>query len=399
MVLFEHLPPQPSLLELRIPAGTFPGYTIAFNGWTGNTRIPPFWFKKGFQGVHLICAGPDKTIFHAQNSEATFVLGRKCGYIKIENATIKNGSGPGKQKSIFGGVDSANASNLIPYTVHLKNCVLEIARTSDPDGHPEWPIFINQGDVILEDCIIRSANSNEHALYVHGFGKYGAYILNTVIDGVGAEGLKFTARPQWRYYQDPSILAAAKSAYTDGYHPIDQDNWIVVRNTVVKDWNQPWSWRGGAGMTLQGAGLNALIEDCAFVDFGENKPALGIDDSSVEHFGANNVAGIGPANGNLVCRRSIFASGPGPVWLGPVINIGSLINSSDKILASAEFDSCGIYGENMLLSIKGVDQLILNNCNNEIINQLAQTYGIDTSFEARLNYAGQLIPVSHGFHS
>jgi hypothetical protein len=397
MTLFENLPPEPSLLEYRQGAGTFPGTTVAFNGWTGNQNIRPFWLDQGYAGIHVMGRGPERTIYRSMTSESTLIFGRHCGYVKIENVTIQNGFAPGKQKAIFGGVDAANAPDLVPYTIHLKNCVIETARTADPDGHPEWPIFINQGDIILENCVIRSRNSNEHALYVHGFGRYGAYIINTVIDGVGAEGLKFTARPQARYYQDPGLLQYAGNAYTDGYHPIEQTQWIVVRNTQIHDWNQPWSWRGGAGMTVQGAGINVLVEDSAFVDFHELKPALAFDDSGVEHFGDGNIAGRSPANQDIIVRRTTLASGPGPSWYTNVARIGSLNpNSSVLTVKSALFEDCGIYGDHMMLSVSNCDNLRVRNCNTPAAAERARTFGVDTTHEAMLAYNG-FRPVSQGY--
>lgn len=390
---------EPRLMPIRMRAGVHPGYTVAFTGWTGNRTIMPFWFARGFDGAHIIGDGPDKTIFRSLGSSSTLIFGRRCGYIKIEGCTIKTGYGAGKQKAISGGVDSANASNHIPYTIHLKNCVVEVDTTVDSDGRPEWPIFINQGDIILENVVIKSRNSNEHALYVHGFGKYGALILNCEIDGVGAEGLKFTARPQAQYYTVPGLLQYAEHAYWDGYHPVDQQvAKIVVKNTIIRDWNQPWSWRGGAGMTVQGAGLNVLIEDSAFVDFGEKKPALAIDDGGVEHFGDNNIPGMGPANGHVVVRRTTLASGPGDSWYSNVARIGSLnSHSTIKTVRSALFQDCGIYGDHMLLQVSNTDSLKVKNCNTPEAAARARAFGVNTDHEAKLSYPGVFRPISEGY--
>jgi hypothetical protein len=192
-------------------------------------------------------------------------------------------------------------------------------------------------------------------------------------------------------------LQYAGNAYTDGYHPIEQTQWIVVRNTQIHDWNQPWSWRGGAGMTVQGAGINVLIEDSAFVDFNELKPALAFDDSGVEHFGDGNIAGRSSANQNVIVRRTTLASGPGPSWYTNVVRIGSLNpNSPVKTVKSALFEDCGIYGDHMLLSVSNCDNLIVRGCNTPEAAARAAAHGVDTTHEAMLAYNG-FRPVSQGY--
>lgn len=396
---YDYLPPEPALKQIQLEGIRYPGFTVGFRGWTGNAFVPITWMREPYRGCH-VKGVPGKTVIRSETSEASLIFSRRCGYVKLEDIIIKSGRGAGKQKAIFGGVDAANATNFIPYTLHLKNCVIEADVTVDPDGHPEWLIFLNQGDLILENCLLRSRNTNEHALYMHGFGSEGCYIVNCELDGVGAEGFKFTARPQARYYQDPGLLAQAGNAYTDGYHPISQDKWIVVRGTTVRDWHQPWSWRGGAGMTVQGAGINVLVEDSSFVDFGETKPAIAFDDSGVEHFGQGNVGGTSPANGDCILRRCTFASGPGPSWYTNVLRFGTLIPGSPiQVARSILIEDCGVYGDHMMAAIGNIapNNVIVRRCNTPEANARAAALGVNTSFEAALSIGGFFGPISQGW--
>jgi hypothetical protein len=405
MVLYDNLPPVPENLKLvELGQREFPGWTVGYQGWTGNDFIPAFWLRQGFEGVHVRGRGPDRTVVRSLTSEASLILGRRVGYVKLEGMTFKTGFAAGKQKGIFAGVNAANKPNLVPYTLHLKDCVIEADVTGDPDGHPEWPLFINQGNVVLENVVIKSRISNEHGMYLHGIGPNGFYAVDCEIDGVGAEGFKFTARPMPQYYQDPALLALAKNAASDGYHPPPHETWIVLRRCKVRDWNQPHSWRGGAGLTGQGFGakVNMLVEDCSFVDFNELKPAIAFDDSGVEHFGDNDIGGGSPANGHVILRRSIFASGPGPAWYNPVLRFGSLLQSTPvQIARSITIEDCGVYGDHMLATIGNIspDLVVVRGCNNENINTRAAALGVDVTKEAMLSMAGFFGPISHGWNA
>lgn len=404
MVLYDNIPPVPeNLQQVQLGGQTLPGFTVGFRGWTGNRNIDPTWLRNGYAGVHVRGRGPDRTVIRSMSSEASLIMGRGVGYVKLEGMTIKNGFGSGKQKAIHAGLGSSNAPDLINYTLHLKDCVIEVDETNDNDARPEWLMFVDQGNVVLENVLFKSRNSNEHAFYLHGMGPNGCYIINSEIDGVGAEGAKFTARPQARYYQSPLLLAYAEHAYTGGFHPMAEDTWIVLRNTKIRDWHQPHSWRGGAGLTIQGVGanVNVLVDDCQFVDFNETKPAIAIDDGGVEHFGLGNIGGGSPANGHIILRNSIFASGPGPSWYNNVIRMGTIGSPVPiEIARSFVLRNCGVFGDHMLVSLSSMspERIMIDACNTERIKRLATELNVQP-IEAMMSLPGFFGPVSQGWNN
>lgn len=405
------VPPHPELLELPLTQSQLGGISVLEDHskvWTGNQlKIKPFWRARGFEGVHVInpSGNPDDVHVASSRYHSSIVIGRAAGYVKLEGLTIHTGTADGKQSAVFAGFDSANKPDLVPMTLHLVNCRIVV------DGQPEWGIFVNQCDVVLERCVLELRGTNEHALYVHGVARFGVTILDCLVDGVGAEGFKVTGRPQARYYVDQSLVSGgvAKHALHDGYHPpLDPEARIIIRRSTVLDWNQPWSWRGGAGVCIQGAGMPVTIEDCVLVDHnGEVKGAAFFDDSGVEHFGwpeqdANGDglrdAGVPDAVGPIIIRRSILASGPSPQ---PLIRVGRISPALGRVAPSILIEDCGLYGAGMRVELQDVGQVQIRGCNTAAIAARAEALdlGIDTTAaEPSIAIKGApWVPVSVGF--
>jgi hypothetical protein len=426
-------PQQPSLAETTWPPGNYGGLAVATGSlWVGsNLKVDAWWWALGFDGVHVRGTDPQgrSTVFQATDYDSTFICGRNTGYLKISNCTIKSPDYLGNMKAIFMGPDCANKADKLPLTLHLVNCKIE-GVLGQGTNRPTWGLFLNQCDLIVEDCDIYWKEGTEHASYVHAFNEYGAWIINSRIHGVGAEGWKFTQRPMSYpvdYYPDQAKQDRAEAnghALYDGYHPTPGAV-VVLAHSSVTDWCQDWSWRGGAGLTFQGAAADVYIVDCAFYDYAgtptcpEWKPPMGLDDSGIEHFGDDDAysppdpdswmdAGEDPANGHVYIVDSYFGAGPGPTSFKGLITVSQLdaLYPTAVVCRSITIERCGFYGTNMDVRIDHIPSVNIWGCNTPAVDAKWDAWigpggaseGLPTTPEAMLSVNGSNhIPISQGW--
>lgn len=266
----------------------------------------PWWLEAGYDGIEVVGHSDGTTIEAGPSvgAEAAVLLGKGCGWVQFTNLAIRGG----RRQAIFAGYDARGAHGPIEsLTVALDRCTVEDSGTQ---GDTEWLCSSYQTDWVISDCRINGAGANEHCFYPRGWSRYGFAMRGTRLEGIGAEGVKISGRPSIDYYPEGGWVG--NHAEEDGVHPVDPAQaYVYIGHSQFRDWHQPHSWRGGAGMTVQGGGLNVLIESSLFkARPGDHKPCLGIDDSGGEGFGPDMLAaarrpGVPPV-GHVLIRDCAF---------------------------------------------------------------------------------------------
>lgn len=374
----------PNLFVVNLAAGDHPGFDIDFPGWTGNQikKKSSDWLSQGFDGVLFQGAGVGATRIRPQADDCIFV-GPHNGIVAFKDLSIGCKSVVGKGKALHMGLANPSGPVNPNFMASLEN--VEVYA----EGPAVWGLFGYQCDWSLKNVTFNLAPLHEHGLYAHGFARQGAYVERLTVNGVGAECLKFTARP-------------SESRWVKGAA-------IQVRNSTFKNWAQPWSWRGGAGFTAQGSSANILIENCRFyggttMDRGH---CIMFDDSGKEFYGfVDGVPGVGPANGHILIRNTGCAlNGVSDPWNNNISWVGSLDQSRTPPITSAKsltVDGCGYYGKNTLWNVSGrTGDLVagrgtFSNCNTPQIRQLMANLGFRVDEETKIAGPGGLTPLSAG---
>ena len=377
---------EPNLFEIRLGAGRVNGFLVDWAaGWnpTSKRYQSSQWLSLGYDGVVFVGEGVDVTTLVPENSmvsDTVFSM-RHPGIVKLKNLTVETGTA-GKGKAVSMGFENLSGPVVPKFACHLEN-----VKVSCP-VKGVWGLFGYQCDWKLENVTFDLAKTNEHGLYAHGFSTQGVYIDRLNVLGVGAEAIKFTARPgECRYV--PNTI-------------------VHVKNSLFRNWYQPHSWRGGAGITLQGSSANLLVEDCRFVgapDSYNRSRCFFIDDSGSDYYDENGVAGgPGAPNGHVVVKRTAFSTfAVGPDWFYNIGRMGPLGSKNPPWVArSLRMVNCGVYGANSLFSISGPlgdsiqGNIHIANCNTPAIKDLMGRFGFYNGSESRIAGPNGLVPFSQG---
>lgn len=366
-----------NLLKITLEPGRhYPSVAVKTQeGWTGQTlTYQPFWKNLGYDGVHVCCPDPEnRAIFKADNATSTILLGRESGFVCFENVEIEagfSGDERGKGRAVFAGYDAINRDELLPFSVTFKNCVLRAPHQTT------WGVHSYGCDLHFEDSLLDFKLANEHAVYMHGFYREGFSFVRSHVQASGAEGLKFTGRPRTEFYPDGWDYSRSPHHQMDGMHPpVDgtENATIRVLHSTIEDWHQAWTWRGGGGIVVQGAGANVHVKGTKIIARSDHHlgRCLMIDDSGWEHFSPEGVGGEPPANGHVLIEDSMMvAAGPTPSpWRNPqpIVRVAH-INSSGStgaVARSFQMLRCGIYGPETHVEIKNMaaSNLAIEECN------------------------------------
>lgn len=398
------------LLEVPLaplPGGAaYPGLTIALGSLSTPSNIkfePSSW--AGHSGLHFKGTDPlVRTKMQSTGYHTTVALGRNSGFIIFENIEFQTAIADGKRIHVWAGVDAPNKPDFVQATAMFVNCSWTCPDI--PSGkYGVWGLFTDQFDIILIDCEFHTQKLYEHAMYWHAFGQLGAYLNGVEVFASGAIGAQLTARPGPMYYTDPAKLAKAKHALPgpeeDWFHPTT-GAFVYMKDCTFRDWFQSWSWRGGAGAALQGAGVSMLFEDCRWLDFDDHSsPAVGMTNSGVEHFDPLGVAGDEPSMGDMIFRRCFLYAGPnGNANWPPLVDMSAQGTLSPTIARSVTFEDCGLYGNRRRVTLRQVlnDDITVVGCNTPAIEAEASlVWGMDTTYEAQLHIdGGSFKPASQG---
>ena len=371
---------------IHLPAGdTIGGWNIDFDGWTGNQKKlhSSQWLSQGYDGI--LFKGMGRGLSRIRPiADDNFFVGPHNAYVAFESCTIGVKSVVGKGKAVHMGLANPTGPILPNFKCILRDVEL------DAEDQFVWGLFGYQSDWELIDVHFNAsmAQGREHNLYAHGFAKDGAYYERVKMDGCGAECLKHTARP-------------GESRWV-------KDALIHIKSCTFKNWNQPWSWRGGAGFTAQGSSANILIEGSRYYGGATMDKAhcIMLDDSGTDYYSAiDGTPGQGPANGHVIIRNTGGAlNGVSQPWNNGICRIGTLQGGTGvhHCARTLLVDNCGFYGENTLFMIGGAggDSIFgpaaIRNCNTPQVRDIMGALGFKVDVETRIAGPTGVIPMSQG---
>lgn len=365
------------LYEVRLPAGTVPGFDVMFRG-DNRTR---YTLPAGFTGFRFVGAGRGLTHVQAPHGpteyhDSAIFIGPFNGPVVLESMTIHGA----RRKAVHAGLATkslVNGKYLVTRPVlpqfQLRMRDVEVVADVLPDGRrPVWGVFTYQCDVDIQDSTFYWREGVEHASYEHGYARRGSTWDNVDVIGSGAEGSKVR--------NDSQEIQWVRGAQ------------VVRRNCEFRDWYQPWSWRGGGGIVLQGTGADVLIEKCRFYGAeGQRSRCVMIDDGGIrvdgtpDYYSASNGAPGGEfANGWVIIKKCAFFSGPGPDWWGLTIRVGNLYAvTPHKVARGVLIEDCGVWGRKVMGQFSH-SPLLIRRCNTPAIKSTCDGLGMDTGAEAQI---------------
>lgn len=380
-------PMTPNLFEVRFGSKDVPAFDVGLDGsgWAGPGRqrfdVPP-----GYDGIRFIGAGPERTNVRPKGPSwdsfnATVNVDPGVGVVVFEDMAVHVNPRP-KGKAIHAGFGPYQDH----FAVHLRGT--DMVAEPAPDGRMgTWGLFTYQAEVVVDGGTWYLEWITEHGAYMHGANGVGARVEGLSIKGVGAEGFKIATRPS-------EVLFKPGVAH--------------FKNVEVRNWHQPHSWRGGAGLTFQGTGLDVFVERCLL--HGETAPrgrCLAVDDGGWDHYGVDGVPHSKErgANGRVLVR-DVGMGGFGNDWWGvPLLRCGPLGVPDGTFTAdSFRMVRCAALGYGTKVEIapaerggvKG-DRVVVERCNTDRERGFAHATGVATQEdEAMLGWVGGWNPVSEG---
>lgn len=371
--------------EIRLPEGDVAGFDIGVRGQNG-TRFydPATWLSKGFDGVRFIGAGRGRTrIIPAPGVWINSFVGQHPGIVRYESVSI-HGRG---QTAIQAGYEHP-ARIFKKFRVELTDFEL-IADEPVPGtyngGRVGWGVFTTQCNVHASDGDVYWREGREHPFYLHHqAGSSGAIFKGLRFHECQGECIKN------RYDTDEALWAGKQAK-------------LVVSGCRFNWEVKPWSARGSAAITMQGAGCDALIENNEFWagPGPSNTRAIMLDDNlndgAAQFYDPETGAvGRGHANGHVLVRRNVFSTGPGTENYTPVVRVGNLAPGLHKTCQSFTFEQNAVYGRftQLQLVAKDIPTLVVRDNNSARARDHAQAIGVDVTHETVVTTAARPVPLS-----
>lgn len=379
------------LFEIELPAGDVSGFSIDVPQWTGHAPGQKYasatWLSQGYTGVLFRGKGKGLTHIRPGSAEATIIVDRHAGKVRLADLTVHCGS----RQGIFFGLAHPGVAVEPLFWLETQNVdvLADGVRTT-------WGVFGYALNADMRDGKIDVRNGLEHSAYFHGSaGKGWTWVRMTSLSA--AEGFKVRSDRTETVWAGPNVTASLTACTFDG-------------------WYEPHSSRGGGGVVLQGASANLRVDGCLFRNRGgradpdgagplqaipssQRTRAIMVDDGGGDFWGMlDGKPGQGFAAGHVTVRGSGFDVGPGSENLSIVIRVGNLSSGSHRIARSVRILDNGIYGENLQLQISNLapNRLTIAGNNTEAIAARARALGIDTTFQAKIPLSDRVIPVSDG---
>jgi hypothetical protein len=173
---------------------------------------------------------------------------------------------------------------------------------------------------------------------------------------------------------------------------------IIIKRCKFFDWHQEWSWRGGAGIVLQGGASDVLISQCLFIGGRYESATSHYNDRShaIEIVAEANSWGANYGNGHVWIKECAVKGKSLVDWNNSLVRVAR--NSGTQWAArSLLIERCGLYGPKMLVAVGQVPagMSVVRGCNTPEIKQ--KLFGVfDTSVEAMIPTATRMVPVSEG---
>lgn len=363
----------PRLKELRLGPGDHPGFSIGFKGDHKLNLDPAEWIDAGFDGIRIIGAGRGLTRIRAEDGyhDSTLFVGPHNGIVQLESLTLH----VAKRKGWHMGL--AKQPLYPKFCARARDLEMVADGTNQDGGRRAWGLFTYQCDQDLEDCVFETTDLAEHADYAHGgWAKLGRRWSRVEVHGSGSQGSK-------------TRFDASEGVWVRGAKNVYQD-------CMFKGFGQPWGWRGGAGIVVEGGMSDVLIERCGFFGRPGEFRCLMIDDGA----GSFRAMNAPHANGWVIVRASGFTGGPGSASYSPIMRVGSTaVNSTWPTAKGVLVQGCAVYGERTLGQFGQipVGKLKAQGCNTPQLKDIATGYGFDTTHQSQLvGNAGVFVPFSAG---
>ena len=457
-----------NLYVVNLPAGDTGSINI---GWFNNgaTKLDPnTWLSQGYEGIVFRGQGVDVTHLRQTSWDGiTLAVGRHNGIVRLENLTLHAGSDKGtaigqqnlaKELKPNFQFEMVNVKAVVDHpfeyfkrngsfrivsggTGHAVNDVLTLvgnstspakfrvttvgargvvtgvsvasrgtyttnlpfvaqATTSSGSGtgftvvlgaRPKWLLFGYNSDLFLHNVWLNAKQAVEHASYWHGFAQHGMYVSNTYITASGAEGFKVRSDATETAYAGPNTI-------------------VHITDTTIRDWYQCWSWRGGAGVVLQGSASHVVLERVKFFGGGAlncqglypNVPsqarsfAIALSSEGESYDQETGAINTGFGNGHVVLDRILAYGSSEYLWRNNQIRCGRN-GGSQKCAKSFKITNSALYGYQMFLSIGDIPpgSGLLTGSNTPDLKSYAESQGVNTSVETVIpRYP--LVPVSQG---
>jgi hypothetical protein len=359
-----------NLFEIKLPAGDVGGIDIDYKGDNATKLFSADWLSKGYDGVRII-GHASGTRIRAKDGyhNSTLFVGPHNGIVQLENLKLH----VAKAKACHMGLA---LQPLYPKFCARWRGVEVVAEGPAPDGGREvWGLFTYQCDQDLQDVTFDTQEIAEHASYAHGgWASKGAKWVRTTVNGSGSQGFK-------------ARFAANEGQWVKGAK-------IDIQDCTFKGFGQPWGWRGGGGIVVEGGGSDILVSRSGFYGRPGSFRCLMVDD------GAGAYVKPGPANGFVIVDACGFYGGPGGPSYDPVLRVGSTAqNPTWNTAKGVLIQNSAVYGERVLAQLSQIPsgKLRVQGCNTPKLKEIAHAKGFDTTHEAQLvGPKGTFVPFSVG---
>lgn len=363
---------EPNLMVVDLPRSSG---SINVGWWSnGAERVydPNLWLRQGYDGVRFQGEGRDVTHVRCTSWDGvTLAVRQHSGVVELRDLTLHAGY---SQATAFG--EQNLAKTIAPeFELRLVNVRVVADEPSAYAGkRPKWLVFGYQFDLTMIDCELDGREAVEHDVYVHGSARDGTYVEGCDFVSAGAECIKTRSDASETAWAGPQVK-------------------IVVRSSTFRNWYQPWSWRGGAGMVVQGGASNVLVEDCVFyggefasgggvfpdVPAHQRSRAVMITAEANSYDVDTGAVGTGYGNGWVVVRRSgFFAGGRGPEWYGTIARVGRN-SGSQRAAKGFLFEQGAILGDRMAVQVDNVPRWAIRRANTPAILNYCRAHfpGVD----------------------
>lgn len=388
-------PPKPKgFYEVSLAEGEHGSINI---GWFKNgAQIldPRVWLDDGddndpepddYIGIRYTGQGVDKTILRCTSWDGiTIAVGRHKGIVAFRNLTVYAGA---DRATAFGQQQVGTAKVKEPgFQINLNN-VRFVARPPGADGkRTKWLVFSYNADLFLRDCVFDGSDLAEHDLYAHGFAKSGMLVERCRFNSSGAEQLKVRSDTTETVWAGPQAK-------------------VIVRDSRFTNWHQPHSWRGGAGIVLQGAGCDVLIERCLLIGgraLGEipandRSKAIMISSEGLSYDAVTGVPNVGFGTGHVVIRDCHLWGHSDVDWRNTIIRVDRN-GGSQQAARSVLIENCGVWGQNMAVTAGNIPagKLTIRGCNTPEIRARSESLGLDTTLQAYFPTSTRKVPLVEG---
>lgn len=354
----QHLTQTNLLHRIDLPQGDTGSININWinKDSTVSNYNPESWLLNGKVGVEFKGKGIDQTHIRCTHWDGvTIGVRQHPGLVVVRDATIH----AGYEKAIHFGT---SGWTLVPaFGLLLQNCKIEIPDQRPDGGRTRWGVFTYIANCMYDGVEITGAPLGEHNFYHHGTGGIGLYMRHCKLNSSGAEGFKLRSARSYNDTHPETPWAGSNVA-------------VIIEDTTIADWYQPHSWRGGAGIVIQGGACNFSAKRVKFYPGPGHSEAsaarrsycIAISSEGDSYDIDTGALGQGHGNGHVQVKDcAMVSSGVGSSdYTMKIVRVGR--NGGGQYAAkSVAIEGCGVYGENMQVQLGDIGSggIRIDNCN------------------------------------